>query len=218
MIGYLRSGLPRRSFSEDGSIEDKKMSVIVCVSLWLNKKDLHRSRNTKYKTLNPMNPINAISIRGYVPGAIGRITELHGRYYSQSWGFGKFFEAKVATELSEFLGRFDERRDGFWTACAHNKVEGSIVIDGMKAESEGAHLRWYIVSNNLNGQGIGSRLLSTAMDFCRMRQYQQVFLWTFEGLDSARYLYEKSGFKLIHEQQGSQWGTTVNEQKYICNL
>ena len=40
---------------------------------------------------------------GYTPGAIGRITELHGVYYHKHWGFDQFFEAKVATELSTFL-------------------------------------------------------------------------------------------------------------------
>ncbi len=165
-----------------------------------------------------MNPTNSINLSGYVPGAIGRIAEMHARYYSDHWRFGKYFEAKVATELSEFIGRFDEQKDGFWTACSDNRVQGSIIIDAIKCDAEGAHLRWYIVSDTLHGQGIGSRLLSIAMDFCRERQYKQVFLWTFKGLDPARHLYDKSGFKLVHEQQGSQWGTSVTEQKYICEL
>ncbi|MFC1876087.1 GNAT family N-acetyltransferase [Thermodesulfobacteriota bacterium] len=165
-----------------------------------------------------MNPTNPINITGYTPGAIGRITELHGRYYNQSWEFGPFFETKVATELSEFIDRFEKQKDGFWTACSNNRVQGSIIIDAINCDSEGAHLRWYIVSDTLHGQGIGSRLLSTAMDFCRERQYKQVFLWTFKGLDPARHLYEKSGFKLVHEQQGSQWGTSVTEQKYVCEI
>ena len=42
---------------------------------------------------------------GYIPGSLGRVAELHGMYYQQHWGFGLFFEAKVATELAEFLGR-----------------------------------------------------------------------------------------------------------------
>ena len=40
---------------------------------------------------------------GYLPGAIGRIVELHANYYSLNWGFGLFFEARVAKEMSEFL-------------------------------------------------------------------------------------------------------------------
>ena len=57
-------------------------------------------------------------IKGYRPGAIGRVAQLHGEYYHRHWGFGLFFEAKVATELAAFLSRCDETRDGFWTAVA----------------------------------------------------------------------------------------------------
>ena len=41
-------------------------------------------------------------ISGYLPGAIGRITELHGTYYAKNWDLGLYFEAKVATELAAF--------------------------------------------------------------------------------------------------------------------
>src|SRR5260370_1114449 len=53
---------------------------------------------------------------GYIPGAIGRVVELHATYYAQQWSFGLFFEAKVATNLASFLSRFDEKHDGFWIA------------------------------------------------------------------------------------------------------
>lgn len=48
--------------------------------------------------------------KGYRPGAIGRVVELHGRYYSKYWNFGLFFETKVARELSEFMDRYDDGR------------------------------------------------------------------------------------------------------------
>ena len=83
--------------------------------------------------------------KGYLPGAIGRIAELHGRYYSANWGFGSFFEAKVARELADFVDRYDSERDGFWTATKDGRVQGSIVIDGIDAPTKGAHLRWFIV-------------------------------------------------------------------------
>lgn len=67
----------------------------------------------------------AIGIRrGYRPGAIGRVVELHGCYYSKYWDFGVFFETKVARELSAFMDRYDDERDGFWTAILDGKVEG----------------------------------------------------------------------------------------------
>lgn len=154
-------------------------------------------------------------LKGYMPGAIGRVAELHAAYYSRHWNFGLFFEAKVATELSEFLSRFDETRDGFWTACRGGRVEGSLAIDGIKAQSEGAHLRWFILSDAVRGQGMGNRLMEAAMSFCRQKGYERVYLWTFSGLDPARHLYEKFGFRLDHEQKGTQWGTRVLEQKFV---
>jgi hypothetical protein len=54
--------------------------------------------------------------RGYLPGAIGRITERHARYYREAAGFGLDFECKVARELGEFCARSDPARDGLWLA------------------------------------------------------------------------------------------------------
>ena len=47
--------------------------------------------------------MNEVVLIGYHPGAIGRIVELHANYYYLSWGFGLFFEARVAKEMAEFL-------------------------------------------------------------------------------------------------------------------
>jgi GNAT superfamily N-acetyltransferase len=159
-----------------------------------------------------------VSIQGYVPGAIGRIVELHALYYGQSWRFGLVFEAKVASGLSAFLSQFDAGRDGFWTASAGGQVEGSIAIDGTKAATEGAHLRWFILSDALRGCGIGNRLMEEAVGFCRKKAYRRVFLWTFAGLDSARHLYEKFGFKLVSQTLGTQWGELVTEQRFVLDL
>jgi GNAT superfamily N-acetyltransferase len=156
--------------------------------------------------------------KGYVPGSLGRVAEIHGAYYHDHWGFGLFFEAKVAIELSEFLKRYDEGRDGFWTVSVDGRVEGSITIDGIHAESEGAHLRWFIVSDALRGKGAGSQLLNSAVSFCRSKGYRKIYLWTFEGLGAARHLYEKVGFGLVEEHRGRFWGTEVNEQRFECTL
>jgi GNAT superfamily N-acetyltransferase len=157
-------------------------------------------------------------LRGYIPGSLGRVAELHGTYYHQHWGFGLFFEAKVATELATFLGRYDEEKDGFWTAFVAGRIEGSITIDGAHAAAEGAHLRWFIMSDGLRGKGVGNQLMDTAMEFCRSRGYKRVYLWTFEGLNPARHLYEKNGFRLVEQHKGTQWGREVNEQRFELEL
>ncbi len=156
--------------------------------------------------------------RDYTAGAIGRVVELHGAYYHANWGFGAFFEAKVAREMAEFFTRYDPRRDGFWTASVSGQVEGSITIDGLHAHEEGAHLRWFIVSDALRGKGAGKRLIGEAVDFCRSNGYSRIFLWTFAGLDAARHLYERAGFQLVEQHRGTQWGTEVTEQRFLLNL
>ena len=151
---------------------------------------------------------------GYKPGSIGRIAELHGTYYHVHWGFGLYFEAKVATELSEFLQRYNKNSDGFWIAIENDRIEGSVVIDGIHAGNEGAHLRWFIISDTLRGKGVGRKLIKRAIDFCKSKGYKKTYLWTFEGLNAARHLYEEVGFQLIKQQSGVQWGTTANEQYF----
>jgi len=153
-------------------------------------------------------------LAGYRPGLIGRVSEMHGDYYHRHWGFGLYFEAKVATEMAAFFNRYDKARDGLWAAVVRNRVEGAIVIDGRDASGAGAHLRWFIVSDGLRGQGAGNSLMQTAMDFCRGKRYPVVYLWTFEGLAVARHLYDKHGFILAEQHRGDQWGTTVTEQRF----
>lgn len=144
-----------------------------------------------------------ITLSGYTPGALGRIVELHGTYYAEHWNLGLYFEAKVATEMAEFLSRSDPEHDGAWFAHVDGQIAGSIVIDGSRVDSEGARLRWFIVDPQYQGLGLGNRLMDAAMDFCRQRKFKRVYLTTFEGLTTARYLYEKHGFVLCGEEDGS---------------
>ncbi len=153
-------------------------------------------------------------LTGYIPGAIGRITELHAAYYSAHWDFGLFFESKVATELSEFLSRYQPPRDGFWAATVNGTIVGSVVIDGEQTTANGARLRWFIVDSEFQGRGLGNRLLREAVDHCTKALFGRVYLYTFAGLDPARHLYEKFGFVLCDEKQDDHWGRTVTEQVF----
>ncbi len=161
---------------------------------------------------------NAPIRKGYLPGAIGRIVELHAAYYHREFDFGLAFESRVARELAEFCERYDDARDGLWLAMNGGAIEGSIAIDGRHAAEDGAHLRWFICSDAVRGAGTGSALLSAAVSFCRSRRYERVHLWTFAGLDAARHLYEKCGFRLAHQQRGTQWGVEVDEQRFLLYL
>ena len=151
---------------------------------------------------------------GPVAGAIGRIVELHARYYQALAGFGLAFETRVAREMSDFCERFDDRRDCMWLAMDGDVVEAALTIDGLHAAGDGAHLRWFIASGRARGSGVGGALMHRAMEFCDSQGYRRTYLWTFEGLEAARRLYQRHGFQLVHQARGTQWGTEVNEQRF----
>jgi len=155
---------------------------------------------------------------GYTPGVIGRVAELHAKYYAAHWNFGHFFEAKVATELASFITSYNKSIDRIWSLTTDGNIEGSITIDGTSESKNIAHLHWFIISDKLRGKGAGNYLMEQAVSFCKEVGFKKAYLWTFQGLAPAGHLYEKFGFKLVEEQPGEQWGTTVTEQRFELKL
>ncbi|MGI4779769.1 MAG: bifunctional helix-turn-helix transcriptional regulator/GNAT family N-acetyltransferase [Janthinobacterium lividum] len=155
---------------------------------------------------------------GYRPGVIGRVTEMHLAFYERHCGFGQVFESQVAAGLAEFAGRLTSPLNGLWTAARSGRIVGSVAIDGepgRHGKGTGAQLRWFIVDTGLRGVGVGAALLKEALDFCDRVGHAEVRLWTFKGLDAARKLYERNGFVLAEEHQGTQWGAPVMEQLFV---
>jgi GNAT superfamily N-acetyltransferase len=161
-----------------------------------------------------MHPLVTIET-GYRAGIIGRITEMHARYYVRPEGFGRTFEAIVAEGLAHFCNRLDNPVNQIWTATVNDEVLGSIAIDGEDLAPGIAHLRWFIVDEQLRGSGTGRRLLTAALKFIDDTKYNETHLWTFKGLDAALHLYESCGFSLVEERLGKQWGAEVMEQRMV---
>lgn len=154
---------------------------------------------------------------GYRPGCLAGIVGLHARYYSQHWGFGLPFETKVASELAEFLQRFDAARDVLLTAWEGDTLIGSVVVDVSGGGPNGAHLRWFIVDDGVQGGGLGKQLLGRALAACDA-QGCEVWLTTFAGLAAARALYERHGFVLASESDVDQWRGGVREQLFVRRM
>jgi len=169
-----------------------------------------------YRLGQPPAPAQEVQIiTGYQPGALGRIIQLHARYYSHSHGFGQYFESQVAAGLAEFAARLEKPRNQIWLAMQAGRIVGSVSIDGTSLGKGLAHLRWFIVDESLHGSGIGCRLLAAALAFCDRQGFAATQLWTFQGLERARRLYENAGFVLTEEKPGDQWGKPVVEQRFV---
>ena len=132
--------------------------------------------------------------RGYEPGLVGRLGELHGRYYAQAWGSGAPFEILITRDICDFIEQYDTEKDLVLSAHIGNVLAGSISMVGRTAEPGAAQLRFFVVDPAFHGRGAGKALLSAALTWCRERGFCKVFLWTVDHLPQSRTLYEKNGF------------------------
>jgi len=101
-------------------------------------------------------------------------------------------------------------------AEAYPTIVGSIAI--VEDSDEIAQLRWFLLTPELRGKGVGKRLVEEALGFCREQGYKQVYLWTTADLENAARLYTTAGFKLIEDETHEIWGKMVTEQKYELEL
>jgi len=158
--------------------------------------------------------------RGFRPGLLGDVVALQARDYARAWGFGPFFEAKLAREMGAFAARYDPERDLILSTRDGPRTTGSITVDGNDPEAPAGflHLRWFITADGERGKGTGRALLDESLAFARATGRPGVYLWTFAGLDAARRLYDSAGFRLVEDLVGSTWGTRVTEQRFVLDL
>jgi len=154
-------------------------------------------------------------VENFTAGSLGSIVALHGEHYAANWGFGTFFEARVAHELAEFSNR-KTSADLLLLAQDEHGIAASLVLDlnDPKSGSRGAHLRWFIASDRCRGTGIGRSFMERAMAHADSHSCGGAWLTTFEGLMPARHLYESYNFKLVSENEGDAWGVKVIEQEF----
>ncbi len=163
----------------------------------------------------PEEQLTVVYHTGYKSTLLGFVVTQHAQFYSKNYNFGATFETKVAAEMAEFLGRIDNARNIVFSATMGDQLVGAVSIDGEDLGHDIAHLRWFIVSDDTKGMGVGKQLISRAMEFIDQQNFKETQLWTFKGLDAARNLYERVGFQLIEEKKGAQWGTEVFEQRFV---
>ena len=161
-------------------------------------------------------------IKGYVPGLVGRVGELHGRYYASVWDSGAPFEMLVLRQLCDFIEHYDPAVDLVVSARVDDVLAGAISIvgrphlydcghgpdagvpagdatpgDAPAVQAPDVQLRFFIVDPAFHGQGMGKALLHAALGWCRERGVRSVFLWTVDNLPQSRGLYESVGFRVV---------------------
>jgi ribosomal protein S18 acetylase RimI-like enzyme len=151
-----------------------------------------------------------------VPGDFGEIVRLHGVLYAEEYGLDNTFEAYIAAPLSEFVLTKDRRGQRIWVVEAGEKVAGCIAI---VRNTEGvAQLRWFILTSETRGKGLGKRLMDEAVKYSWEAGYRRIILWTFSELETAIALYRRWGFVKTEEKAHHIWGRDLIEEKYELSL
>ncbi|WP_433765749.1 bifunctional helix-turn-helix transcriptional regulator/GNAT family N-acetyltransferase [Flavobacterium ginsenosidimutans] len=150
------------------------------------------------------------------PGDIGYIIYLHGFIYGNESNFSTDFEKYVIKTFYDFLEKYSPENDRIWMAEYNNKIVGCVAI--VHQPNEEAQLRWFLLDPAFRGLGIGKKLLTDAIDFCREKKFKNAFLLTTSLQDKALQMYKMMGFELTKSEEVQEWGKTFYEERYDLNL
>jgi GNAT superfamily N-acetyltransferase len=182
------------------------------VFLDLNRLDTHRHKKLK-RSLERLrgldNTAESVVIRPRREGELGWITWRHCVLYKEEYGFDETFEYYLLAGMVQYL-RDLKGKGQVWVAECGGTVVGSIAI--VETATLEAQLRWFLIEPGFRGIGLGKAFMETALDFCRDRGYERVFLWTVSDLLAARHLYEAYGFTLRERKSHFIWGRDIVEE------
>ncbi|WP_432663666.1 helix-turn-helix domain-containing GNAT family N-acetyltransferase [Wukongibacter baidiensis] len=198
-------------------IVEKSNSQIQQLIGHLNKKEQEKLVNSmKYIEESLTSDISPINIRTFKSEDIEHIIERHLELYSSEYEFDDTFRVYITNGIYDFVKSHDKEREDIWVAELDGKIIGTIAV--VKIENSIAELHWFLIDPDIRGRGLGKRLMKTAMEFCKEKNYRRVFLWTLNNLKAARHLYKYYGFELTETREHDLWGKHLIEERWDIEL
>jgi GNAT superfamily N-acetyltransferase len=141
----------------------------------------------------------------------------HGEVYVEEFGWDTSFEALAARIVADYAQEPNPGHAAGWIAELGGERVGCVFC--VPAGEEGtAKLRLLLVHPKGRGDGLGSRLVETAVEFARSAGYGRMVLWTNHPLASARRIYLACGFRLVAEEPHHSFGVDLVGQTYALEL
>lgn len=149
-------------------------------------------------------PSGRITLRDRRPGDLGWVVERHASVYAKEYGWDARFETLVARIVAEMTAAPDSSRERCWIAERDGQRLGCVFL--AKDDRETARLRLLLVEPAARGEGLGRKLVETAVAFARRAGYREIVLWTHRELHAARRIYADIGFRKTEEWQHHDFG------------
>jgi DNA-binding MarR family transcriptional regulator/GNAT superfamily N-acetyltransferase len=155
-------------------------------------------------------------LRQHQPGDMGWIVHRQGILYAEEYGWDGTYEALAAEIVARFIKNYDPKFERAWVAEKDGERVGAVLV--AKESEEIAKLRLLHVERQARGLGIGKRLVEECIRFARQTGYQKMTLWTQSILHAARNIYQKAGFKVVHEEKHHSFGKDLTAETWELNL
>ena len=157
-----------------------------------------------------------ITLRDPQPGDMGWVVQQHGELYAREYGWNAEFEALVASIVATYIRKFQPDWERCWIAEVDGARAGSAFV--VRKSKTVAQLRLLILRPEARGLGLGTRLTDECIAFARARGYRKMTLWTNSGLDAARGIYAKRGFKLVKSERYEGFGHSLVGETWDLRL
>jgi DNA-binding MarR family transcriptional regulator/GNAT superfamily N-acetyltransferase len=209
--------LGRRAFAPLEAKTQREAAAMLARLSAVDQKRLVDAMQTIQKLLGaPVDARNSYVLRSHRPGDIGWVVHRHGVLYAAEHGWDERFEALVAEIAAKFVQNFDPKRERCWIAEDHGEVLGFVFL--VKKSARIAKLRMLIVEPSARGRGLGKRLVDECIRFAREAGYRKITLWTQSNLIAARAIYEKAGFRLVHQERKISFGQDLVSETWELKL
>lgn len=157
-----------------------------------------------------------INIRPFTSRDIEYVISRHKTLYYAERHLSIIFFDYVDDIVYRFANNFNPDVDCLNILECNGNPAGSIAI--AKADDKTAQLRFFMLEPEMRGRGYGNQLINMALDYCREKGYEHIFLLTISAQVIARHIYERCGFQKTDSYDKFEWGEGVVEERWELDL